>query len=219
MQVLDYPYHDILINPVSENRFSIVDSARTCYASDSTNEESDKKLLELLAAKDESPLEQSRVKIRFTCDRGVSHQLIRHRHCSYNQQSTRYCDYSRDKFDGITVIKPIDIVKDSMEYYIWLEHCTKAEKEYKLLLELGQKPQEARSILPTCLATVVDMYTNLRELRSILWLRTARNAQPEMRYMMHGVLIDMYMDYPEIFGRLFAERNPQIIDDFSKKGN
>ena len=220
MKILKYPKFDILENNVDLNHYSMADSARTCYKSKGHGYQDDSRLISLCFDNGHhSVLEHGKVKFRLYCDRGVSHELVRHRLASYSQESTRYCNYSNNRFGSeITVVKPVRIYPDSMEYYIWEKNCESAEKAYFDLLDLGLAPENARSILPTCLATTVDMSCNLRELYHILDLRTARDDHPDIRYLMHGILIDMARDYPEIFKKMFTERNPQFITDFVKKG-
>lgn len=223
MKIYNYPIHDILYNPIGENRKSIVESARLCYKSVGKSAEADSKLITRLVSSDPphwSPIEMGELKVRFICDRGLSHELVRHRLASFNQESTRYCNYSKDKFGKeIAVVKPYEIKVDSPEYDIWRNQCEEAEKAYMELLDAGVTPESARSVLPTCLATTIDIKTNLREWYHICDLRTARGAHPDMRIMMHGLLIDLGHCYPEIFEELFWERNTQIVNDFAKKGN
>lgn len=221
MKIIEYPDHEILVNPVQRNRWSMVESARLCYKSEGSGLESDSNLLRNCVLRGHwTPIEMSQVKVRFICDRGVSHELVRHRLASYNQESTRYCNYSKDKFGNeISVVKPIMLDENSMEYYIWVKQCESAEKAYFDMLDLGVKPETARSVLPTSLATTIDIQTNLREWYHIFNLRIDRDAHPDMRYMMHGVLMELAQDYPEIFYGLFKAFNPQIIHDFAKKGD
>lgn len=219
MQIIKQPMYDILINHVSENRFSMADSARTCYKSENKKGlVGDSELIDKCFKNGHhSVLEHSYVKIRIVCDRGVSHELVRHRLASYSQESTRYCNYSNGRFGGqITVVKPVRIHEGSMEYYIWKKQCEAAEKAYFEELELGVTAENARSVLPTCLATTIDISANLREWYHILDLRTGRDAHPDIRYVMHGILIDMGRDYPEIFGQMLKERNPIFVFDYAK---
>ncbi len=220
MRILKQPEYEILFNPVAENRKSIVESARLCYRSIGKNEWSDSALIENLIKSDHwTPIEMASVKVRFTIDRGLSHEQVRHRLASYNQESTRYCNYSKDKFGNeITVLKPVEIEEESLEYYIWKDDCERAEKTYLKLLSLGVKPETARAVLPTCLATTIDIKANLREWYHIMKLRTDRTAHPDFRIALHGLLIDFARDYPEIFGNLCNDRYPKIIEDFVKKG-
>lgn len=223
MEILDHAICDILFNPIMENRNSMIESARLCYKSVAKTVEADSKLLANCVKKGHwSPIEHSIVKVRLVCDRGISHEIVRHRLASFNQESTRYCNYSNGKFGSqISVVKPYHIYKDSMEYNIWQRQCEDAEKAYFDLLELGITPETARSVLPTCLATTIDITANLREWYHILDLRTSRQAHPDMRLAMHHILVILADYYPELFRELYLERNREILDDFvniEKKG-
>jgi len=106
-----------------------------------------------------------------TTDRGVTHELVRHRPCSFAQASTRYCNYSKDKFGNeITVIKPL-FDENSDAYRIWKQGCEHDEKTYFDLLNCGCKPEEARGNLPTDLATELIITANLEEWQHIFDLR------------------------------------------------
>lgn len=223
MKIIEYPYHEIIWLSNTTDYFRIAEGARTCYKSKGSGLESDKRLISSCFDNGHhSVLEHSSVTVRFVCDRGTSHELVRHRLASYSQESTRYCNYSKDKFGSeITVVKPVRIHEDSMEYYIWQKQCESAEKAYFDLLDLGVTPENARSVLPTSLKTEVVVTANLREWYHIFDLRDAHDAHPDIRWMMHGLLIDMSKDYNEIFGKLMRERNSQFVKDFvtAKKGN
>lgn len=222
MKIIKHPSYDILVNPAQRNRWSMVESARLCYKSTGSGWEADSALLSNCVKNGHwTPIEMSQVKVRFLCDRGISHELVRHRIASFNQESTRYCNYSKDKFGNeITVVKPVMLGENSMEYYIWVNQCESAEKAYFDMLDLGVKPETARSVLPTSLATTIDIQANLREWYHIFNLRIDRHAHPDMRYMLHGVLFELNRDYPEIFHNLLDKFNPQIVQDFvAEKGN
>lgn len=131
--------------------------------------------------------------VRFVCDRGVSHELVRHRPCSFAQESTRYCNYSQDKFgEEITVIKPLffeqwdkdlDNKCETMSYGLWARSCEQAEKAYFNLLKEGATPQEARSVLPNSLKTEIIMTANETEWQHIVNLRakgTTGKPHPQM---------------------------------------
>ncbi len=119
----------------------------------------------------------------FVTNRGISHELVRHRPCSFAQESTRYCNYSKDKFNNeITVIKPL--FEDQEKYQIWLDQMTSSEKTYFDLLAKGAKPQEARGVLPTDLKTELIITTNIAEWNHIFKLRTADDAHPQVRALM-----------------------------------
>ena len=135
--------------------------------------------------KHESVIEHSSLTVRFICDRGVSHELVRHRLASFSQESTRYCNYSKDKFgEEITVIEPLFWKPDTAAWHEWRMACEFAEKSYFELLRYGCKPQEARSVLPNSLKTEVVVTANFREWRHILKLRCAENAHPQIREIM-----------------------------------
>ena len=135
--------------------------------------------------------------LHFICDRGVTHELVRHRPCSFAQESQRYCNYGLDKFDNeITFIEPlffnrwIDNILPSCqtdEYFLWQSACELAEKRYFQLLDLGKTPQEARTVLPNSTKTEIIITTNEREWQHILNLRyhgTTGAPHPQMLEVM-----------------------------------
>jgi len=131
----------------------------------------------------EIPLGLHRHAVRFVCDRGVTHELVRHRPCSFAQESTRYVRY-----DGITVIEPHDWDTWAAEERDAFEvSCMIAEKSYQLLIDAGRKPQQARAVLPTALRTEIVVTADPAEWRHIQKLRTAPTAQPDMRRVMNDV--------------------------------
>lgn len=122
------------------------------------------------------------VTVKFTCDRGVSHEIVRHRTASYAQESTRYCNYAMDKFGNeITVVRPSWCKADSDIYHEWEIDCINAEGRYFTLMSMGAKPQEARSVLPNSLKTELVMTTNLQGWDHFFYLRSARDAHPDIR--------------------------------------
>ena len=222
VKVIDEPRFEWIRHNVQDNRASIAESARNCYQSEAKGFDSDSKLISMLVERGHlSPIEMGDMKVRFICDRGVSHELVRHRIASYAQESTRYCNYSKEKFGKeITVVKPVTIKPDTCEYDIWYSACLTAEQRYFELLDLGVKPEIARSVLPTSLKTSIDIKANLREWLNIFQLRDSRHAHPDIRWMIHGLLLKVADDYPEIFMDLMLERNLELIEDFvEKKGN
>lgn len=139
----------------------------------------------------ESVLEHFSFSVRFICDRGVTHEIVRHRIASYSQESTRYCNYSQDQFGReITVIKPCYLSDDSVRYSIWEKACQEAENAYFQMLDSGCTPQEARAVLPNSLKTELIMTANIREWRHFLKLRTDKAAHPQMREVAL-ILLDM----------------------------
>jgi len=185
MKVIEPSVHPVWCTP--EPSKVIEYAGRTAYKSEGKIKEgSDKEFIQMLLSRGhESVLEHASACLRFICDRGVTHELVRHRLVSYTQESTRYCNYSGDQFGNeITVINPCFWTKDSIKYREWFEFCEGAEKTYLLLLELGAHPQEARAVLPNCLKVEIVVTANFREWRFILKLRTARTAHPQMRQVM-----------------------------------
>lgn len=128
------------------------------------------------------------ISILFTVDRGVTHELVRHRDCSFAQESTRYCNYNLGKFGNeITVIEPCFYAGRDDEYNAWVSAMEDAEKHYFDLINAGSKPQEARDVLPTSVKAEIVMTTNLREWKHILNLRACDAtgpAHPQMKEIM-----------------------------------
>ena len=151
--------------------------------------------------------------IKVTCDRGVTHEIVRHRIASYSQESTRYCNYSKDKFGNqITCIDlatgfsyDLDDENDRKKYEVWQKAMEAAEQYYFQMLELGAKPEEARSILPNSLKTEIVMTMNLREWRHFIRLRSANAAHPQMRQVSDLILKKFSEEYP-LFFRDLAEK-------------
>lgn len=175
---------------------------RVCYKSEEriTSESSKVFIGNILKSGHESVIEHEKVSVRFICDRGVSHEIVRHRIASYSQESTRYCNYSKDKFGKeITVIKPLFWEEDSQEYKVWYDAMLHSEQAYQQLMQMGAKPQEARSILPNSLKTEIVVTMNLREWRHFFKLRTAVNAHPQMREIACMALDTLRKEIPIIF--------------------
>lgn len=122
------------------------------------------------------------VTVKFICDRGVSHELVRHRVASFAQESTRYCNYGLDKFGSeITVIRPSWCEKGTDAYKTWRDSMCVAESGYFMMLSIGCTPQEARSVLPNSLKTEVIVTMNLDGWKHFFGLRCADGAHPDMR--------------------------------------
>ena len=122
------------------------------------------------------------VSVKFICDRGVTHEIVRHRPASFCQESTRYCNYSNGKFGGeITVIKPCFFKENSARYLNWFVACESAETAYNAILEDGGTPQEARDVLPNSLKTEIIMTAPLMEWCHFFNLRMSPAAHPQMR--------------------------------------
>ena len=131
---------------------------RVCYKSEDriTQDSGIKFLKGIIKSGHEAVLEHCSITVKFICDRGVSHEIVRHRLASYCQESTRYCNYSKEKFGReITVIAPCYLEVTSNQWRTWEHACAMAEKAYFSLLDQGCTPQEARAVLPNSLKTEV----------------------------------------------------------------
>lgn len=147
-------------------------AGRICYKSEDriTDESAENFVRMLIERGHESVLEHESITVRFVCDRGVSHEIVRHRIASFSQESTRYCNYSGNRFGNqITFIKPCFLDEGTGGYKLWKQAMFVAEKEYFELLNWGCTPQEARSVLPNSTKTEIVMTANLRE-----WRRTRK---------------------------------------------
>ncbi|MCL2059364.1 MAG: FAD-dependent thymidylate synthase [Oscillospiraceae bacterium] len=181
---------------------SIEKIGRVCYKSEDriTTESAGKFIRAILRHGHESVIEHAAVSVRVICDRGVSHEIVRHRIASYSQESTRYCNYADSKFGSeITFIKPCFFDEGSEAYSIWRGCMENAEKAYQALIEGGAEPQHARSVLPHSLKTEIVMTMNLREWRHFLRLRTAKASHPQMREIAYIILKLLKSNIPVIF--------------------
>lgn len=175
---------------------------RVCYKSEGRIGEgtAEKFLADIIKRGHEAVLEHFSFTVRFICDRGVSHEIVRHRLASYCQESTRYCNYKKEGFGlEITVIEPLYLKQGSASWSVWLEDCQKAEKAYFDMLEWGHSPQEARAVLPCSLKTELIMTANIREWRHFLRLRTSPAAHPQMREVAVMLLAKLRQQIPVLF--------------------
>lgn len=197
------PYYEIM-TPIDGDeilRF-IEEVGRVAYKSEHkiTDKSARPFVKNLIERGHESVLEHRSFTVRFVVDRGVSHELVRHRLASYTQESTRYVTYSDGAFGReIAFIKPCFLNEDMMMYSVWREVMEKAEAAYEAMIEFGAKPQEARSVLPNSLKTEVIMTANLREWRHFFKLRTALAAHPQMREVTIPLLKELKEIIPVIF--------------------
>lgn len=188
--------------------------ARVCYKSEDkiTEGSAEKMVRALIKRGHEAMLEHYSFSVKFIVDRGVSHEIVRHRIASFAQESTRYCNYG-SKDGGITVIKPCFWDEVSEEYMAWKHGCMVAERRYLELLEMEATPQEARSVLPISLKTELVMTANLREWRHFLKLRavgTTGAPHPQMREVAIPLLKEISEKVPVIF--------EDIMEDAQERG-
>lgn len=177
-------------------------AGRVCYKSEDKicDGSSEKFVSNIIKRGHESVLEHEKVTVTIVCDRGVSHELVRHRIASYSQESTRYCCYSNDKFGNeLAFIKPCFWPDDSFEYKIWAAQMEGVENCYKSLVASGATAQEARSVLPNSLKTEIVVTMNIREWRHFFKLRTSPAAHPQMREIAQMMLDEFKDKIPVLF--------------------
>lgn len=171
---------------------------RVCYKSENeiTPRTCEEFVKRLIKNGHESVLEHYSFSVKFITNRAIANEIVRHRIASFSQESTRYCNYSSDKFDNeITVIKPTC----SPGNVDWSLSCDYAETKYFQLLKQGVSPQLARGVLPLDLKTELIMTANLREWRHFLKLRTAPDAHPQMRELAISLLTKLRGSIPVVF--------------------
>jgi len=176
---------------------------RICYKSENliTVDSAERFVTGIIKSGHESVIEHEKATVIITCDRGVTHEIVRHRIGSYSQESTRYCNYSKEKFgQEITVIEPY-FYDNSVLYRDWYDACVATEAYYMSRLEPGSTPQEARSILPNSLKTEIVVTFNMREWRHFFKLRCSAKAHPQMRQ----VAIPLLLKFQECLPALFAD--------------
>jgi thymidylate synthase (FAD) len=180
---------------------NIEKAGRTCYKSEGNITDTScidfaKKIIEL---GHESVLEHEKITVKFIIDRGVSHELVRHRISSFSQESTRYCNYAKEKFGNeITVINPKEHM-DDITYIDWLESMMNAEASYLSMIARGCSAQIARSVLPNSLKTEIVTTFNIREWRHFFRLRTGPKAHPQMREVTIPLLDELKRMIPIVF--------------------
>ena len=180
-------------------------ACRTCYRSENLiNEDSYKKLLaNCLNRGHESILEHEKVSIRMICDVGVYKDITRHRFASFSIESTRYCNYGKDKFDNeIKFIKPCHIEEGTEIYKEWEKGLKALEKAYLNMSNLDATVDQLRMLLPHSTAAEVNMTCNLREWRHVLSLRASKHAHPTIRQLMIPLLLKFKEDMPELFDNI-----------------
>ena len=188
-----------IVSKVNEHDImcSLEEYGRTCYKSESRIGDSTARTFvrSLIKRGHESVLEHVSVTVRIVCDRGVTHELVRHRLASYSQESTRYCDYATG---NIVYITPEQYLSPE-QFSAWSLAMTNASYSYRRLRELGCSPQMARSVLPNSLKTEIVTTMNLREWRYVIRLRTSAAAHPQMRQVMLMILEEFRKELPIIF--------------------
>lgn len=189
---------------ITENSAQVIEAAgRTCYKSEDkiTDDSADEFVAMVNKRGHFSVIEHASASFRIITDRGITHEIVRHRLASYSQESTRYCNYSKDKYGNqISVIVPGQSEPLTPEQYLVWERVMKvAEIGYFELLELKAKPQIARSVLPTCLKTEIVMTCNFREWLHFITLRAAKTAHPDLRPLAKRIWRILVSHCPPVF--------------------
>ena len=199
-------YHEILSVP--ENLMQTVELAgRTCYKSESniTPESAGKFVSMLIGHGHHAMIEFGSIIVKFVTNRGVTHELVRHRLCSFAQESTRYVNYGGDDIEFILpdwASKPCDAENGHGPMKIWRSSMLAAENAYKELLKKGWRPEQAREVLPNSLKTEIVVQANIREWRHIFKLRAAPQAHPQIKALMKPLLSELREKLPVVFDDL-----------------
>ncbi len=179
---------------------------RTCYKSEDkiTEDSAEKFVRALIKSGHESVIEHFNITVKVICNRGISHEIVRHRIGAYSQESTRYVNYK----DGIEVILPNYLIMPNDKVYeVWLNAMADAERHYKKMIALGARPEIARDVLPNALKTEVVITYNLRQWRHFFKQRLSRAAHPQIRQIAGMILKEFKANIPVIFEDIGGEEN------------
>ena len=184
--------------------------ARVCYKSeDKIGEDTAEKMVRALIKRNHlAMLEHFSFSVKFIVDRGISHEIVRHRVASFAQESTRYCNYG--KSGAVVFIRPCYFEEDTPEMDNWREGCMWAECTYLDLLDKGRTPQEARAVLPTSLKTEVVMTANLREWRHFFSLRACGSTGKPHPQMLE-VAVPLLKEIKELIPVVFEDLEPMNV--------
>jgi thymidylate synthase (FAD) len=206
------PSYEILLMPDRDTLLKVIETAgRTCYKSEHrmTGDSAERFIGQAVKLGHHSIIEHAGITVRFICDRGVTHELVRHRLASFSQESTRYVNYHQDRFGReITVVRPPFWPEDSEAYRAWAAAMERAEKAYMDLIDLGASPEQARTVLPNSLKTELVMTANLREWRHILQLRCSPAAHPQVRELLTPLLKELARRVPVLFDDILRAEIP-----------
>ncbi len=213
MKIIE-PYFEILKMAEPDEIYRHLElAARNCYKSEEHIAEgkTEEFLQRILKSGHESVIEHISITVRIVCDRGVLAELTRHRLASFSVESTRYANYSKDKFGSeIAVIKPFFWQENSLQYQEWEEAMKASEKAYMNLIQSGAKAQEARSVLPNSLKTDIIITANIREWLHIFNLRCSKASHPQMRQIMLPLLDEFNKRLPILFGGVYDKYKESI---------
>ena len=193
-------------------------AGRTCYKSESKiTQKSAKKFVRMIIKRGhESVIEHVSASVRFITNRGVTHELVRHRLCAFSQESTRYVNYGSDE---IEYIRPVWLPELPLGVYhvcdaeklphpanYWIMSMLESERSYYNMISHGWKPEQAREVLPNSLKTEIVTTANLREWRHIFKLRASNKAHPQMRDLMRSCLVGFRAAVPVLFDQYNIEK-------------
>ncbi|MCL2674118.1 MAG: FAD-dependent thymidylate synthase [Defluviitaleaceae bacterium] len=177
-------------------------AGRICYKSEGKASEGTAEpfVASIIRRGHESVIEHEKISVLLVCDRGVSHEIVRHRIASYSQESTRYCNYAGEKFGReLVFIKPCFWNEGDAAYEIWKTAMQQCEQSYFGLIDGGAKPEQARSVLPNSLKTEMVVTMNMRAWRHFLKIRTDAASHPQMRELARLILQEFRSNIPILF--------------------
>lgn len=206
------PYVIVYEGELDRNKLKMLElAARVCYKSEDkiTPDSAGPFLLDKIKRDHMSLIEHEKVTVKFVVDRGISHEIVRHRLASYSQESTRYVNYAKGKYGSeITTIDPFGIqLMDSEAYLIWEDTQNRVEKAYMRLIELGVPAQWARSVLTNSTKTEVVTTYNLREWRHFFYKRADAAAHPQMRQVVIPLLLEFQKVLPELYSDIEYDKD------------
>jgi thymidylate synthase (FAD) len=189
-----------LIHTTPNATLLIENAARICYKSEGSIGigSAERIIKSMWKSGHHSPFEHASASFKIVCDRGVSHEFVRHRLMSFSQESTRYCNYNKKQFGSeLTFIQPPDLTAKQRE--IWEKAMLDCEKKYKQMLLAGCAPEIARSVLTNSLKTEIFATANFRQWLYVIELRTSKAAHPQIRDVVQRINVCLRNIYPEIF--------------------
>lgn len=203
MKIVNPSVEMLWVTPNPEEQIEI--AGRTCYKSEGKIAENSAGIFckKMVESGHHAMLEHACASFRIITDRGITHEIVRHRIASYAQESTRYCNYSTGKFNSeVAVIMPPNMSKGAQ--FSWDAACVEAETNYMNMLAMGCTPQIARAVSPTCLKAELVMTANFREWRHFIQLRGSLAAHPQIRPIAREVWNILMAEAPNVFADLGA---------------
>ncbi len=196
--------HEIIQKP-NDILLLIEQAGRTCYKSENkiSKGSAEKFANMLLERNHESVFEHISLSVRFITNRGVTHELVRHRLCAFSQESTRYVKYDKGNMEFIEPIWWNEWGEKQQDF--WLSSIKNSELMYVNLMESGAKAEQAREVLPNSLKTEIVVTANLRNWRHIFNLRCNKKAHPQIRQLMINCCKEFKKNIPILFDDISIE--------------